>query len=371
MGSVFKIKFRFLKNKIYIIFLLVALITSNAIAQFAATSFWQRHSIGALPPPPQTTLTMCSTAIQVVGFSSGNIVDSGGPLANYADAQDCRIIIHGDSVPSSIMLTFDSFDTEGGYDIFEVYDGVNEMGTLLGSFSGSSLPGSVIAASGTMFIKWSSDGSTNGAGFEAHWGVLPATMSWTSPSIYSMDAGSSEYISAASGTGPFNFSVLSGAGSINLVSGFPSIANFQASSTPGSVTVRLTDSASHTYDDTISVVQSHTLCNQTSSTLSTGSLYDPGGPASNYNDSLDCGFLIQPAAPGTSIKLFFDYFNIEGGYDTLEIYDGTNSSGTLIGTYTGFVAVPVITATSGSVYLHFNSDSNTNFDGFRLTWKVF
>ena len=110
---------------------------------------------------------------------SGSISDGPG---NYSPSQSCSWTA---STGSIITLSFNSFRTESGYDYVKVYDGSSSSGyacvfahssciftytygrTQLGSFSGSSIPGSVTATSGSMYITFSTDSSSQYSGFEA------------------------------------------------------------------------------------------------------------------------------------------------------------------------------------------------------------
>ncbi len=69
----------------------------------------------------------------------------------------------------------------------------------------------------------------------------------------------------------------------------------------------------------------------------------------------DCGagrteYRITTGAP---IYLRFYSFATESGYDTVEVYDGTSSSGTLKGSFSGTAIPPVQSATSGSMFIRF------------------
>ena len=102
---------------------------------------------------------------------NGKIEDGSGP-ANYADNQNCSYLISPVS-GNLVVLTFEAFNTEAGQDIVSVYDGTSSSGTLLGSYSGSSIPPVLIANSGNMFITFTSNGSTNASGWKARWSQTP------------------------------------------------------------------------------------------------------------------------------------------------------------------------------------------------------
>lgn len=99
------------------------------------------------------------------------------------------------------------------------------------------------------------------------------------------------------------------------------------------------------------------------STLETceGFLVDTGLSAADYGSNEDITMTICPEAPETIITLYFALASIGEG-DMLQIYDGTDTSGPLLGTYIEFDAQGLeIFATednlSGCLTLHWTSDS--------------
>ncbi len=68
---------------------------------------------------------------------------------------------------STITLYFNSFDTEEGKDVLQVFDG----NSPIGAFSGNEVPEPVEATSGSMFISWSSNAFINAPGWEAYYEI--------------------------------------------------------------------------------------------------------------------------------------------------------------------------------------------------------
>ncbi|MBW6460242.1 MAG: C10 family peptidase [Bacteroidales bacterium] len=66
-----------------------------------------------------------------------------------------------------ITLSFNYFETEEDYDIVSVYDGT----TLIGTFSGNTIPEPIIATSGMMTVTWYTNPSNNYLGWEASYEV--------------------------------------------------------------------------------------------------------------------------------------------------------------------------------------------------------
>lgn len=118
------------------------------------------------------TFNMCSTSS--TNATNGKLFDSGGASGTYVNSENCSFLINP-TCANSITLTFNSFNLESSYDYLTIYDGVNANGTQLLKISGTSLPASVTANSGKMFIVFTSDGSVVRDGFEATWvAALPS-----------------------------------------------------------------------------------------------------------------------------------------------------------------------------------------------------
>jgi hypothetical protein len=92
-------------------------------------------------------------------------------------------------------------------------------------------------------------------------------------------------------------------------------------------------------------------------------LYDMGGSAQNYYSNENYTYTISPEG-ATFINIDFSSFSVEANYDTLWLYDGSNTDAPLIGAYTGTNSPGNITTTTGSLTLRFKSDGATNLAGF-------
>lgn len=102
-------------------------------------------------------------ATTVLNAQSGTFSDNSGS-GNYADFTYCTWRIQPPGA-SSITLNFEQFNTEYLYDYVRVYAGPNEYAPLVGSFSGGTLPSSIIVASGQVLVAFSSDYSYNSSGW--------------------------------------------------------------------------------------------------------------------------------------------------------------------------------------------------------------
>lgn len=112
-------------------------------------------------PAGSTTYSVCA----------GTLFDDGGQNANYDDNTSRQITIVGN--PGDIIkLTFVSFDMEAGYDYLRVYKGYSTSGNLIGSYTGSNLPGNgqaISTGTNVITIAQITDQFVNEAGYEMHW----------------------------------------------------------------------------------------------------------------------------------------------------------------------------------------------------------
>jgi PKD repeat protein len=119
----------------------------------------------------------------------------------------------------------------------------------------------------------------------------------------------------------------------------------------------------------ITVLDSQVMCAASGSSSPAGVLYDNGGNG-NYSHSKYCGFLINPCTENLSLK--FNKLALADKNDVLNIYDGANNSGILIGSfaYGQGSGLPVLTANSGSAYIEWKSDNAGADQGFELEWMA-
>ena len=116
-----------------------------------------------------TTTTYCSGTTNLTA-SSGTITDGSG-ANNYGNNSDCSWYIHPTSA-TSITLTFTAINTELNHDGIIVYDGSNNSASVLGQFSGTSIPSPVTTTGGNMYIEFLSDQSTRASGWSANYNSI-------------------------------------------------------------------------------------------------------------------------------------------------------------------------------------------------------
>jgi len=415
---------------------------------------------------------MCSVASSVQ--VSGQLTDDGGVSGAYSNNLNCGFLIQPDCA-DAITLTFASFATQAGSDFVRVYNGTNATGTLLGSFSGTTIPAAVTANSGAMYVTFFSNASTTNTGFIANWttdvftsaptgvftvsdnnpalgvnvlftntesnasdwewdidgdGITDYTTqtvshAFTTPGTYTVSliasnclGGDTTYQSVVVQSGPeialssdsiteytisdcstiishsftiFNngmgdlvwsgtngtYALVPSSGTIPGGSSQVVTVVFQPAAAPGTFTfynvITSNDSVNPVVKDSVMIQQTvdclDIMCTNTSSSQLSGTITDSGGPTGNYGNNESCEFLIQPYC-ADAVVLSFTSFVTQGTGDNLKVYDGTDASGILLGTFSGATIPAAVTANTGSMYLLFSSNATNVNAGFVAKWNT-
>ncbi len=116
---------------------------------------------------------MCSGSESSV--SAGRLTDEGGVSGNYTANSNCNFVIR--PCAGTVNLKFTEWDLSDADDILRVYEGEDNTGSLLGTFTGNSnVPGGasgLVSSTGKMYIEWRTNGSGQSAGFTAYWSTTP------------------------------------------------------------------------------------------------------------------------------------------------------------------------------------------------------
>lgn len=102
-----------------------------------------------------------------ISFVTGTIEDGSGPANDYTNNKDCQWLIDPDEAVSKIKLNFVTFNTEATNDVVTVYDGNSTSATVLGTFSGNTLPALVTSSGQQMLVRFQTNGSVVGQGWKA------------------------------------------------------------------------------------------------------------------------------------------------------------------------------------------------------------
>ncbi len=328
---------------------------------------------------PWSSVKATATTQSLPPVCGGNYVDSGGSSGSYSNSESITTTICPDLNTNLVTVTFTAFSTESCCDHLLVYDGTGTSGTLLGTYSGTTIPPVLTSSTpgGCLTFVFNSDSSVTSTGWIANITCAPAptcskptgltattvlstsaTLSWTQPQnpngstasawqVIALPCGSA--IPAANATGwvsastnPFTMTSLS-------------------SGTCYDFYVRAVCSASDSSDWSVKV----TASTQVAPPVCGGIYVDSGGTGGNYSNNENTTTTIMPNA-GQVVVVDFTSFNIENGFDHLLVYDGPNASSPLLGNYTGTTLPPELIGSSacGCLTFVFTSDSSVSSTGW-------
>ena len=112
----------------------------------------------------------------VIAQKSGSFTDGSGPVENSLTNQNASWLINahdlGDSI-TGITLKFFQFDLLEG-DTLKVYDGETAGDSLLGSYSGTSIPATITSTGDIMLITFATDDIGTSEGFYAEFNAHSA-----------------------------------------------------------------------------------------------------------------------------------------------------------------------------------------------------
>ena len=118
-----------------------------------------------LTVPTMTATSSCSNLlVRDANKPSGMIYSTR--TSTYSSNMDCRWNLTSNAV---IELLFYTFTTESSIDYVSVYDGDSTSAPLIGQFSGSSLPAPITSSSTKLYVRFTSDGSSQYRGFTARY----------------------------------------------------------------------------------------------------------------------------------------------------------------------------------------------------------
>lgn len=140
-------------------------------------------------PPPSTNVVMYSGSTTAC---SGTFLDPGG-LGNYANSISGMVFtICPATAGNKLRAVFSSFQTENSLDFLEIFDGNSTAAPSLGTYTGTTSPGTVQAtpsnASGCLTFRFTSDGSSTYAGWIATLSCIAPCQSITSNWVSSTEA---------------------------------------------------------------------------------------------------------------------------------------------------------------------------------------
>ncbi len=103
----------------------------------------------------------------------------------------------------------------------------------------------------------------------------------------------------------------------------------------------------------------------------TGEIDYPLGELSTYAHNQSCSYIIETEASKV-VNITFIQFNMESGsncqHDWLQIHDGRDASGRVIGRFCGSSMPPSFVSTTNRVYMWMRTDHSISRTGFKLLW---
>uniref|UniRef100_A0AAR2L905 CUB and Sushi multiple domains 2 n=1 Tax=Pygocentrus nattereri TaxID=42514 RepID=A0AAR2L905_PYGNA len=273
---------------------------------------------------------------------TGTILSPGYPEP-YLNSLSCVWKI---TVPegSGIQIQVISFVTEQNWDSLEVFDGGDNTDTMMGSFSGTSVPALLNSTSNQLYLHFFSDISVSAAGFRLEYKTVSLT-SCPEPII------------------PMNgFKVGERLQMNNVVSfqcdpGYTLQGVSHITCMPG--TVRRWN-----YPPPLCIAQCGGIREEME-----GTILSPGFPG-NYPSNSDCTWRIYlPVGYGAHIQ--FLNFSTEANHDFLEIRNGPFDTSTVIGRFSGQDVPVSLLTTSHETTVYFHSDHSQNKPGFRFDYQAY
>ncbi len=102
---------------------------------------------------------------------TGTIHDMGGPERNYYSNESYEYAISPDGA-TNVQLDFLSFNIEDGYDFLYIYDGPDSSSPLIGTYTGTNTPGTVVSTGPSITLRFEADAATTAPGWEANWSCI-------------------------------------------------------------------------------------------------------------------------------------------------------------------------------------------------------
>ncbi|CAF99391.1 unnamed protein product, partial [Tetraodon nigroviridis] len=273
---------------------------------------------------------------------SGTVLSPDYP-EGYGNNMNCVWFIQSEP-GSRIHLAFNDFDLEAPYDSLTVKDGETNDALVIGRFTGAESPSHLTSNTNTLRLEFQADHSMSGRGFNITYSTFGHN-ECPDPGI------------------PINARRFGD--SFQLGSSISVVCEDGFIKTQGSETISCQlERGKVMWSGPIPKCEAP--CGGHYSAPS-GVILSPGWPG-YYKDSLSCEWVIE-SEPGRSIKITFDKFQTELGYDILEIHDGPNLLSPLIGSFNGTQVPQFLFSSSNFLYLLFITDNSRSNVGFKILYE--
>uniref|UniRef100_A0A674ETW4 CUB and Sushi multiple domains 3 n=1 Tax=Salmo trutta TaxID=8032 RepID=A0A674ETW4_SALTR len=261
----------------------------------------------------------------------------------YSNNMNCVWLILSEP-GSRIHLAFNDFDLEAPYDFLTVKDGELLDATVLGRFSGAEYPSHLDSNTNILRLEFQADHSMAGRGFNITYSTFGHN-ECPDPGI------------------PINARRFGD--NFQLGSSISVICEDGFIKTQGAQTITCElDNGKVMWSGPIPKCEAP--CGGHFSSPS-GVILSPGWPG-YYKGSLSCEWVIE-TEPGRSIKITFDKFQTELGYDFLEIHDGPNLLSPLVGSFNGTQVPQFLFSSTNHLYMLFTTDNSRSNSGFKIIYE--
>ncbi len=312
---------------------------------------------------------------------TGVLFDDGGPDGVYSNNINSQIVIEPYGA-SELILTFNSFYLEAGWDYLYIYDGNTASAPLIGSYTGNSLPngdGIIEMSGGAATLVFYSDYIISTEGFEMTWvcNIIeePPVVDFSADRSISCD-GQVHFFDESSnfsnswlwdfGDGttsteenPLHFYAEEGTYDVTLEA-----CNDYGCDVATQEAIVLVDFESTACDTTLFADNEYIEVYACS-----GLLYDEGGPTGNYTNNFDGTVTLHGL--GGNMILNFISFQLESCCDYLTIYDGPSTTSPFLGSFNGSsLDGETIEGTGSSLTLNFDTDGSVTYSGFEIQYEA-
>uniref|UniRef100_H3CV01 CUB and Sushi multiple domains 2 n=1 Tax=Tetraodon nigroviridis TaxID=99883 RepID=H3CV01_TETNG len=240
-----------------------------------------------------------------------------------------------------------SFVTEQNWDSLEVFDGGDNTDTMLGSFSGTTVPALLNSTSNQLYLHFFSDISVSAAGFRLEYKTVSLT-SCPEPVVPMNGIKVGERLQ------------MNNVVSFLCEPGYTLQGMSHITCMPG--TVRRWN-----YPPPLCIAQCGGIREEME-----GMILSPGFPG-NYPSNSDCTWRIYLPVGyvfrGCHIQ--FLNFSTEANHDFLEIRNGPLDTSTMIGRFSGQDVPSSLLTTSHETTIYFHSDHSQNKPGFRFEYQAY
>ncbi|XP_039692963.1 CUB and sushi domain-containing protein 2 isoform X4 [Pteropus medius] len=272
----------------------------------------------------------------------GTILSPGFPEP-YLNSLNCVWKI---MVPegAGIQIQVISFVTEQNWDSLEVFDGADNTVTMLGSFSGTTVPALLNSTSNQLYLHFYSDISVSAAGFHLEYKTVGLS-SCPEPAVPSNGVKTGERY------------LVNDVVSFQCEPGYALQGHAHISCMPG--TVRRWN-----YPPPLCIAQ----CGGAVEEME-GVILSPGFPG-NYPSNMDCSWKIAlPVGFGAHIQ--FLNFSTEPNHDFVEIRNGPYETSRMMGRFSGSELPSTLLSTAHETTVYFHSDHSQNRPGFKLEYQAY